>query len=445
MTRAPSLLFASRLPAALAAALWLAVVPESGMAQYPGPGGNQPDANVPGTSSGRPRFSVDATVEPSGMGMPAVRLDYRLARSELLFERRPSGYHAAYELRVILYQDKGGRQAAGDVFVRELNVRAYAETRLLGADVVDHVELPVPPGKYRAQVVVNDLVAERMSGTEIPIEVPSQPASPLWFSDLSFGTAKATFPDTMGLRGRIDLNPSRRYSNDIAALAVYAELVDARPEAARDASYRVEYRILNEAQDRVLQRDTTISRQSARTPLLIVPRIASLAPGPYRFLLELKAPTVQSGGKPQTIRREKAFDVVQSAASIAADPRGTLEVLTLIADKDERREMDDLKTDAQRREFWERFWNKRGPEKRDEFYRRVQYAEQNFSVAGPGWRTDMGRTYIIHGQPDEIVRSPFNYDRPPEEIWYYYQPRMTFYFIDKDGFGRFELDRLRNP
>ena len=42
----------------------------------------------------------------------------------------------------------------------------------------------------------------------------------------------------------------------------------------------------------------------------------------------------------------------------------------------------------------------------NEFYRRVQYANQHFGVGGQGWTTDMGRVYIQKGQPDEVVRSP---------------------------------------
>jgi hypothetical protein len=52
----------------------------------------------------------------------------------------------------------------------------------------------------------------------------------------------------------------------------------------------------------------------------------------------------------------------------------------------------------------------------------------------------MGRIYIRLGPPDEVVRNPFNFDRPPEEIWYYYQSQRRFVFVDRDGFGRFEKD-----
>src|SRR5258705_11012339 len=72
-------------------------------------------------------------------------------------------------------------------------------------------------------------------------------------------------------------------------------------------------------------------------------------------------------------------------------------------------------------------------------FRSVQYANQHFATGGPGWKSDMGRIYIVFGRPDEVVRNPFNFDRPPEEIWYYYRDRRTFVFVDRDGFGRYEL------
>ena len=108
--------------------------------------------------------------------------------------------------------------------------------------------------------------------------------------------------------------------------------------------------------------------------------------------------------------------------------------------------MERLQSEEARKAFWEAFWRGRDQtpetpenEARDEFYQRVRYSNQHFSTATQGWKTDMGRIYIIHGKPDEIVRSPFNFDRPPEEIWYYYRDHLTFVFVDHDGFGRYEL------
>jgi GWxTD domain-containing protein len=113
--------------------------------------------------------------------------------------------------------------------------------------------------------------------------------------------------------------------------------------------------------------------------------------------------------------------------------------------------MKELKTPEERSAFWEQFWKRRDPspetpenEAMDEFYRRVQYANQHFSVGRAGWRTDMGQIYIKYGEPDEVVRSPFNFDRDPEEVWYYYRDRRTFTFVDTHGFGLYDLDMTRS-
>ena len=134
-------------------------------AQYQNPGPpSQSDAPSPGTSATRPRFSVDATLQLGESGKPTVRLDYRLSRSELLFERTPpAGYRAAYEVRVIFFRQKGGRQITGDTYSRELRAATYSETRKRGEDITDHLDFQVPPGKYRIEVAITDLVAERTS------------------------------------------------------------------------------------------------------------------------------------------------------------------------------------------------------------------------------------------------------------------------------------------
>jgi GWxTD domain-containing protein len=39
---------------------------------------------------------------------------------------------------------------------------------------------------------------------------------------------------------------------------------------------------------------------------------------------------------------------------------------------------------------------------KEEHYRRIAYANEHFTTGIPGWKTDRGRVYIVHGPPDEI-------------------------------------------
>lgn len=105
-----------------------------------------------------------------------------------------------------------------------------------------------------------------------------------------------------------------------------------------------------------------------------------------------------------------------------------------------------------RREYWEKFWKKRDPtpdtpenEFEEEFLRRFYYANENFGVYTPGYRTARGRIYILYGEPDEIERHPFEIDSYPYEIWYYYNKKLKFVFVDRKGIGEYELVPSDSP
>ncbi|HET9480592.1 MAG TPA: GWxTD domain-containing protein, partial [Candidatus Polarisedimenticolia bacterium] len=76
---------------------------------------------------------------------------------------------------------------------------------------------------------------------------------------------------------------------------------------------------------------------------------------------------------------------------------------------EEDREFKQLSSDEARGRFIERFWARRDPnastlvnEFRREFWVRVHLANQLFTdSAKPGWKTDMGRYYILLGPPDD--------------------------------------------
>ena len=101
----------------------------------------------------------------------------------------------------------------------------------------------------------------------------------------------------------------------------------------------------------------------------------------------------------------------------------------------------------QQLEFFKAFWKSLDPnpqteknELMDEYYKRVNYANENFSNMGmEGWRTDRGRILIKFGFPDDIERHPFEAGTYPYEIWRYYDLRKVFLFIDRTGFGDYVL------
>jgi GWxTD domain-containing protein len=99
------------------------------------------------------------------------------------------------------------------------------------------------------------------------------------------------------------------------------------------------------------------------------------------------------------------------------------EVPYIITDQ-ERKAFLTLSNDEERDAFIEAFWQRRNPnpdspenEFREEYYRRIAYANEHFAAGKPGWKTDRGHIYIAFGAPDDIDAHPSGglYERPPEE------------------------------
>ncbi len=99
------------------------------------------------------------------------------------------------------------------------------------------------------------------------------------------------------------------------------------------------------------------------------------------------------------------------------------DVLYIITDE-EKQAFKRLKTDEERQNFVEAFWQRRDPtpdteenEYKEEHYRRIAYANDHFASGIPGWKTDRGMIYIKYGPPDERDEHPSggSYERPMEE------------------------------
>lgn len=126
-----------------------------------------------------------------------------------------------------------------------------------------------------------------------------------------------------------------------------------------------------------------------------------------------------------------------------------LDQMNYILTVEERKELRGLKN-SQKEKFFKKAWAKRDPdvttkenELMVEYYKRVAFAEQNFSRGtSGGWRSDMGMIYILFGRPDDISKSMNSQQSYNFQTWYYYKINEEFLFIDDNGFGDF---RLRTP
>jgi len=106
-----------------------------------------------------------------------------------------------------------------------------------------------------------------------------------------------------------------------------------------------------------------------------------------------------------------------------------------------------LANDEERDRFIEQFWARRDPPGaaagtfREENYRRIEFANENFAADKPGWTTDRGHIYILYGQPDAVVVHPKGaVGGYPFQTWHYnYLPgigdNVNLDFVDTGGRG----------
>ncbi len=121
----------------------------------------------------------------------------------------------------------------------------------------------------------------------------------------------------------------------------------------------------------------------------------------------------------------------------------------LIMSSEEKQIFSHLPDKESREEFIEDFWKKRDPtplteanEFKEEFYERVEYANERFKEGIPGWKTDRGRIYIYFGFPDRIEHEPM-LNHPEVKgylLWVYYRFNFAVEFIDKRGDNTYTLN-----
>ncbi|MDA2928702.1 GWxTD domain-containing protein [Acidobacteria bacterium AH-259-O06] len=159
--------------------------------------------------------------------------------------------------------------------------------------------------------------------------------------------------------------------------------------------------------------------------------------------------------RPESVRQEEQEDYFKKWLS---------KDVAYIIIEDEKKVFESLTTPEEKEQFIEQFWYRRDPDPRrptnefkEEHYRRIAYANERFSVGQPGWMSDRGRIYIIHGPPDEIQSHPTGgqYQRPswegggwtqtyPFEIWRYrhiegIDSDVEVEFVDRSLSGQYRL------
>lgn len=404
-----------------------------------------------------PEFDVDV-VSARDDGSPArTRVDVytRVAYSRLQFINTPNGFTAEYEVTAAFYEadERGRRQNLAQSKVWDATVRTatYAATR--SAELHDRAmqSVTLRPGRYLLEMQIADAQSARTFTRTIPVVVRDL-SRPVALGDLIL------IEDYDAERNAITPLVSNRLGTSQPRLKLFYELYTERP--TRVLVTREIVRTTQGSLAPSMRSIFGLGRQDGIDEVVYTDAEArQVRGGRTQAVTELPLGDLKAGDYVVRIRVEnEAGRVLDEAERLVAlewsgladhikDLDRAIAQLQPIAKSRELAEIKSGATQADRFERFLAFWEKRDPtpgternELMEEYYYRVDYANQKYGNLGEGWQTDQGQVMIIHGEPDAVERHPYTFgDSKAYEVWYYYRKGRRYIFIDRTGLGDFEL------
>ncbi len=371
----------------------------------------------------------------------------------LRFEKKGESYLAQYSLQ-ILVEDSQGRKVKEKTQKRVRKETEYSATVGAGSefDYTQHV-FALAPADYHIEVRVRDLLAQKENVRKRNVAV-------LDFHEFPFALSSIMIASAIEQRGaRFAVTP--HVTDDVTVLIsdgffAFFESYNSSPLiTAFDAVTQL-----------VDSRGATISQsspsrlqtaQEQRQQFVKVELPSDLGPGSYT----LKLIALRTDASADEIREKDILAVSERTVrvewSAQFGPIGeenlwkAIRQLRYAATQTEIDKIESSTTAEKRRNAFFDFWKSKDPtpntlrnEAYEEFYARIEYANQNYRSYTEGWLSDMGRVFIIFGTPQDVRRQDNRADGKIIERWVFSGNR-EFVFVDFSGFGDFRLSTALSP
>ena len=466
-----------------------------GGAARPAPDDDDPrgPGPLPWRVGGKLGFTVDAAAFPDSAG-DQLEIYLRVPPSTLRALEHEGTADARLKVSVRLRNAYGAQhhEAAQEFDLAPGDTAGFGKVVLLS--------FPAKSGRYKMLVRLEDLQSRKRGLAYIGRRIAESASVEGWLtvpaaqgggrlSDIGFVWGEAA-PRARAFRGAgagggLLPNPERLYG--LLATDLRGQFF-ARGSAEGD--WRWKAKLLDVNGQVIAEQEST----AAAAPALgqeFVFDVSTIPAGRYECQIQ-----VWQGAETKPMERRSRFTVAWQIGAWMRNPRDIEDDVHFILEAEEEEAFARMGPGEQER-YLEDFWRRLDPtsetaenEVRVEFFKRVAHANRTWtrSVIGKGMFTDMGRIYIQHGEPDEILRQVIpagdqtlthllqelqvNEDRPtgnaatrglggdvrPFEVWVYEgtrarpitarrdrnanertAKRLMFLFVDETGYGDFRM------
>jgi GWxTD domain-containing protein len=350
----------------------------------------------------------------------------------LQFIKSGQGFTAKYTVSISVYDEKKENLIVEKTWNETLNVIDFSQTISKLNYNIGLKSFELIPGNYYFRTVVIDNDSKKEVKSENTFKVRKLDYL-LDLSDILFIT-KSDFADS-----KILPNISRNITLTDFGLQFYYDIFS---NDSITKNCNVEYEVLNK-ELQVLFKKTFIKKIN-RGKNQIFEQIRDIRLDLGTFILRVTL--MDENFRTVNTLNKAFFSRWSGLPSSVTDLEKAIAQMVYIASPQELNRIKEATTREDKLQKFLQYWKSKDPspnneenEVFDEYFRRVNYAIENFSNYNEGWKTDRGMVYIILGAPNNINRHPFEYDSKPYEVWEYYELNRSFVFVDQSGFGDYRL------
>jgi len=358
-----------------------------------------------------------------------LEVSYEIPNTSLAFLREDSGFVARYQISVQA-TDKRHDVVAGDLWQKVVRLQEYGPTVARDSVEAGTVKLALPKAALDARVEVNDQGSERSALARFRIERQT--------GGLTVRLYKSGKPVSM-----------RKYGIGDTLVAV-AEAAGGSGDGPHAGTVPFDScRFVLKHDRRVVTgatvpatmdegRGTKVLQSRFEYPIGDSAGVARLGGGEYSL-------EVVAIGAGRALRATVGFRIdVPFFLDDSAYVRRVGQ-LTYVASNEDLKQLRSVPR-GERQQAWREFWKKKEQTSikgryvnEEEYFERIDYAQEHFGHADRGYLSDRGHVYVLYGAPDQIESRPFDIDIPAYEVWYYYQINKQFDFVDRFGAGEYVL------
>lgn len=401
-------------------------------------------------------FEVDVITSPSENGYgPVVDIYTRVPITQMSFINSANGFTAGYEVKLNAYEwsedDRLRNLVQSRIWDANVTVNSYLETQ--SDDNYDFTTqtLAVESGRYLFEFEVSDRNSSRSYVRSVPVTVRGMDGG-VSLSDITL------IEEYNDLDLSIVPRVNARVGSDEGGFRMFYEIYSQSEQKVAvsriirrthmDGTTPVVPAEIPEGEvvesDVVLTQEELIDVESSLNQFIVTVPIDDFRVGAYAIEVAVTDPV--SGEILDSTERLFMVEWTGLANHIENIDEAIAQ-MEYIAEPRDLDFIQEAPNQVERVKRFENFWEKRDPtpgtirnERMEAYYYRINAANRNYGASiREGWRTDRGYVLVRFGEPDHIRRKPHSFDYEPYEIWIFERIGRQFIFVDKTGFGDYQL------